>query len=99
MEENKKNVKESTKTPEVTTVPVEKVKAIIEEANTKLNHAFQENERLRQLLADKTLDYMFKVLENKDVFPAEFVVTIVESLQDALTAKDDVEATENTDNK
>lgn len=99
MEENKKNVKETEKTPEITTVPVEKVKAFIEEVNTKLYRAFQENERLRQLLADKTLDYMFKVLDYKDVFPADFIDNTKESLQEALTAKDDAEVTENTDNK
>jgi len=86
MEENKKkNVEKKQEAPK--TIELEKVQTMVEQYNTNMQRAAQEIQRLNQLLADRTLDYFFKVIEHKEVFDPEFVKYATSVITQALTPK------------
>lgn len=43
------------------------------------------NQELNQVLAYRRLDYLFKVVENRSVFPAEFVTVCANEIEESLT--------------
>jgi len=93
MEENKKKtVEKKQEAPKA--IEVEKVQAMVEQYNTNIQKAAQEIQRLNQLLADRTLDYFFKVIEHSDVFDPEFVKYATSVITQALTPKAPEENTE-----
>ena len=87
MEENNNTVGAATQEPKM--ISVEQANAqmqnVLQQANTKLQQMSMQVQQLDALLRDRTVEHLFKVVENSQYFTGEFVGKCTEALEKYLT--------------
>lgn len=76
-------------TKEVKKLSYEELEKIAHELNNQCQKLYSELQKSNMINTFKRLDYLFKVLENKDVFNSDFITTCVNEIQEFMTIREE----------
>lgn len=82
---NLKIVNNNTAATEQPKISYEQLSAYASQLHSQAEKVFQENQVLKQALTSRDIEYAFKCLEYKELFPNDFIKSVVKRLIEILT--------------